>query len=274
MSIFVPVASVITILLYFFLSTLIPFLGYLVPYYKISKVNIFGNRYRIIVNLAVLAILYILNVQLLSIYIVFPILTELLFYMTKIFSKRIRVFDRMIIMSLILVVVITSLVYLNRIGIENSLETAIKINSANLKVDIKEVKSVFIFLKHNIVSSVFLYIFLENILLFLTLSPNSYKYWTVSYLWLIPFIIIVFLNQLFKIDIDIFWERNILDLVKIIYIWYGIKTIYVILDELGLKYNFLKHLIGVALGVSYPTTVFVLGALASFEVIKIKMIRI
>lgn len=274
MSVFVPVISVITILLYFFISTLIPLLGYLVPYYKISKVNIFGNRYRIVINLIVLAILYFLNVQLLSIYIVFSILTELLFYFTKIFSKSIRVFDRIIIMSLISVAIITSLIYFNRIEIENSLETAIKINSVNLKIAIEEVKAIFIFLKHNLVSSIFLYIFLENIFLFLTLSPNSYKYWTVSYLWLIPFIIIIFLNQLFKINIDIFWERNILDLVKMIYIWYGIKTVYVILDELGLKYNFLKHLIGVVLGVSYPTIIFVLGALASFEVIKIKMIRI
>ena len=81
-------------------------------------------------------------------------------------------------------------------------------------------------------------------------------------------------SKIFNISHNIFWENNILEIIEWIYTLYGIKVIYNLTEKIGIKSNILKHGISMLLGLSYPMVAFVIGALASFEFIEIKEIRI
>ena len=73
---------------------------------------------------------------------------------------------------------------------------------------------------------------------------------------------------------NIFWEINILEIIKYIFVWYGIKNFYILTEKIGVKSNILKHGISMLLGLSYPMVAFIVGALVSFEFIEVKEIKI
>ena len=50
-----------TIIMYFFLSLFVPFLTYLIPYYKITKVNLYKKKYSLAINIIVSLVLYRIN---------------------------------------------------------------------------------------------------------------------------------------------------------------------------------------------------------------------
>lgn len=71
-----------------------------------------------------------------------------------------------------------------------------------------------------------------------------------------------------------FWENNILEIIKYIFIWYGIKNFYILAEKIGVKSNILKHGVSIFIGLMYPMIAFIIGAVASFEVIEIKEIKL
>lgn len=75
-------------------------------------------------------------------------------------------------------------------------------------------------------------------------------------------------------SVNVLFENNILEIIEWVYTLYGIKVIYNLTEKIGVKSNILKHGISMLLGLSYPMVAFVIGALASFEFIEIKEIRI
>lgn len=273
MTILTPIVSVLTILAYFALSIFMPILGYLVPSYKIKKVNIFGNRYRIIINFSVAIILYILDIKILILYMVYPFLTEFLFYFTLRFITKIKTFDRIVLMSLISTLVIFIIVYYNRTYIENLMEEAINTSKVLINIDTEEVYRSFLYLKKNFLSSVFSYLFIGNIFLFLTLAANTYERWRISAYWLLPFMLLIISNRLLGLNLNKYLSENIIAISRYIYTWYGVKTIYLLSGKIGIKFNLLRHALSIMLGIVYPLPVFILGALASFEIVEVKTIR-
>lgn len=276
MTILTPIVSVITILAYFALSIFMPILGYLVPCYKIKKVNIFGSRYRIIVNLAVALILYIMNIKVLLIYLVYPFMTEFLFYLTQKFAQKVKTFDRIVLMSITSTTVIFLIIYFNRAYIENILNEALSLaNSRVFNFEPQEIYASIMFLKENLLSSIFSYLFIGNIFLFLALTgANSYDKWKISCYWLIPFMFLIIGSKILKININYNLQDNIIMITRYIYAWYGIRTLFSLTAQIGVKFNILRHMISIVLGIIYPLPVFILGALASFEVVEVKTIKI
>ena len=65
-----------TIIMYFFLSLFLPFLTYLIPHYKISKVNLYKKKYSLAINLVVSLILYVISPSFLIYYLIFPYMME------------------------------------------------------------------------------------------------------------------------------------------------------------------------------------------------------
>lgn len=276
MTILTPVISVLTIVAYFILSMFMPILGYLVPCYKIKKVNIFGSKYRILINLAVALVLYALNIKILMLYLIYPFLTEFLFYFTQRFVKKIRTFDRIIIMSLISTLVIFGIIYLNRNYLEATIKDALEVSSSTLKIDIANIYQSFLYLKENMLSAIFSYLFIGNIFLFLALSVSldNFGKWKISCYWIIPFIIIILMNRVLKISYNSYLESNIISLVRYIYTWYGIKIIYELCGKVGVKFSILKHVLSVVLGITYPLPVFIVGAMMSFDIVEVETIKL
>ena len=267
--------SVGTIIMYFFLSLFIPFLTYLIPYYKITKVNLYKKKYSLAINIVVSLILYVISPSFLIYYLIFPYTMEFTFYLFNKLTRRIQVYNRIVIMSIIPTILILIYLYINRVEIINiinllpQLEEFKKLGAEN----IYRFQETMIYISQNIVSQVFKYVFLATFFLFLTLIPGTYKMWKVSCYWIIPYILILWSQRFSNIPHNIFWEINILEIIKYIFVWYGIKNLYVLIEKIGVKSNILKHGISILFGLSYPMVVFVIGALASFEFIEVKEIR-
>ena len=267
--------SVGTIIMYFFLSLFIPFLTYLIPYYKITKVNLYKKKYSLAINIVVSLILYVISPSFLIYYLIFPYTMEFTFYLFNKLTRRIQVYNRIVIMSIIPTTLILIYLYINRVEIINiinllpQLEEFKKLGAEN----IYRFQETMIYISQNIVSQVFKYVFLATFFLFLTLIPGTYKLWKLSCYWIVPYILILWSQRFLNISHNIFWENNILEIIKYIFVWYGIKNLYVLIEKIGVKSNILKHGISILFGLSYPMVVFVIGALASFEFIEVKEIR-
>ena len=267
--------SVGTIIIYFFLSLFIPFLTYLIPYYKITKVNLYKKKYSLAINIVVSLILYVISPSFLIYYLIFPYTMEFTFYLFNKLTRRIQVYNRIVIMSIIPTTLILIYLYINRVEIINiinllpQLEEFKKLGAEN----IYRFQETMIYISQNIVSQVFKYVFLATFFLFLTLIPGTYKLWKLSCYWIVPYILILWSQRFLNISHNIFWENNILEIIKYIFVWYGIKNLYVLIEKIGVKSNILKHGVSMLLGLSYPMVAFVIGSLVSFEFIEVKEIR-
>ena len=265
-----------TIIVYFFLSLFIPFLTYLIPYYKITRVNLYKKKYSLAINILVALILFHISPSFLIYYLIFPYTMEFTFYLFNKLSRRIQVYNRIVIMSIIPTTLILIYIYINRVEIIRIINLLPQLEEfKKLGIEyIRRFQEAMIDISQNIVYQVFKFVFLATIFLFLTLIPATYKLWKLSCYWIIPYIVILWSQRFLNIPHNVFWENNILEIIKYMFVWYGIKNLYVLIEKIGVKSNILKHGISMLLGLSYPMAVFVIGALASFEFIEVKEIRI
>ena len=268
--------SVGTIIIYFFLSLFIPFLTYLIPYYKITRVNLYKKKYSLAINILVALILFHISPSFLIYYLIFPYTMEFTFYLFNKLSRRIQVYNRIVIMSIIPTTLILIYIYINRVEIIRIINLLPQLEEfKKLGIEyIRKFQETMMDISQNIVFQVFKFVFLATIFLFLTLIPATYKMWKLSCYWIIPYVVILWSQRFLNISHNIFWENNILEVIKYIFVWYGIKNLYVLIEKIGVKSNILKHGVSMLLGLSYPMAVFVIGALASFEFIEVKEIRI
>ena len=265
-----------TIIIYFFLSLFLPFLTYLIPYYKITKVNLYKKKYSLAINILVALILFRINPGYLLIYLIFPYTMEFMFYLFNKIAKRMQVFNRIVLMSIVPSILISFYLYFNMDRINyittnlprmtNIVEWVGIENISILQESMALVSNYYIF-------GAFFIVLLANFFLFLTLIPNTYKLWKISCYWIIPYILILWAHK-YNMSVNVLFENNILEIIEWIYTLYGIKVIYNLTEKIGVKSNILKHGISMLLGLSYPMVAFVIGALASFEFIEIKEIRI
>ena len=265
-----------TIIVYFFLSLFIPFLTYLIPYYKITRVNLYKKKYSLAINILVALILFHISPSFLIYYLIFPYTMEFTFYLFNKLSRRIQVYNRIVIMSIIPTTLILIYIYINRVEIIRIINLLSQLEEfKKLGIEyIRKFQETMMDISQNIVFQVFKFVFLATIFLFLTLIPATYKMWRLSCYWIIPYVVILWSQRFLNISHNIFWENNILEVIKYIFVWYGIKNLYVLIEKIGVKSNILKHGVSMLLGLSYPMAVFVIGALASFEFIEVNEIRI
>ena len=265
-----------TIIMYFFLSLFIPFLTYLIPYYKITNVNLHKKKYSLAINILVALILFHISPSFLIYYLIFPYTMEFTFYLFNKLSRRIQVYNRIVIMSIIPTTLILIYIYINRVEIIRIINLLPQLEEfKKLGIEyIRKFQETMMDISQNIVFQVFKFVFLATIFLFLTLIPATYKMWKLSCYWIIPYVVILWSQRFLNISHNIFWENNILEVIKYIFVWYGIKNLYVLIEKIGVKSNILKHGISILFGLSYPMVVFVIGVLASFEFIEVKEIRI
>ena len=265
-----------TIIMYFFLSLFIPFLTYLIPYYKITRVNLYKKKYSLAINILVALILFHISPSFLIYYLIFPYTMEFTFYLFNKLSRRIQVYNRIVIMSIIPTTLILIYIYINRVEIIRIINLLPQLEEfKKLGIEyIRKFQETMMDISQNIVFQVFKFVFLATIFLFLTLIPATYKMWKLSCYWIIPYVVILWSQRFLSISHNIFWENNIVEIIKYIFVWYGIKNLYVLIEKIGVKSNILKHGISILFGLSYPMVVFVIGALASFEFIEVKEIRI
>ena len=267
--------SVGTIIMYFFLSLFVPFLTYLIPYYKITKVNLYKKKYSLAINILVALILFRINPGYLLIYLIFPYTMEFMFYLFNKIAKRMQVFNRIVLMSIVPSILISFYLYFNMDRINYITTNLPRMTNIVEWVGIENIsilqESMALVSNYYILGAFFVVI-LANFFLFLTLIPMTYKLWKISCYWIIPYILILWAHK-YNMSANILLENNILEIIKWIYVLYGIKVIYNLTEKIGVKSDTLKHGISMLLGLGYPMVAFIIGALASFEFIEVKEIR-
>ena len=267
--------SVGTIIMYFFLSLFIPFLTYLIPYYKITKVNLYKKKYSLAINILVALILFHINPGYLLIYLIFPYTMEFMFYLFNKIAKRMQVFNRIVLMSIVPSILISFYLYFNMDRINYITTNLPRITHIVEWVGIENISILqesMALVSNYYIFGAFFVVILANFFLFLTLIPMTYKLWKISCYWIIPYILILWAHK-YNMSANILLENNILEIIKWIYVLYGIKVIYNLTEKIGVKSDILKHGISMLLGLGYPMVAFIIGALASFEFIEVKEIR-
>ena len=283
-----PIVSILmsaaTIVLYFFLSLFLPFLAYLIPYYKITRVNLYKKKYSLAVNIVVALILVFINPGYLMLYLIFPYAMEFMFYLFNKIAKRMQVFNRIVLMSIVPTILISLYLYANMDMINYTMNYMIT-NLPRMKdiveqVGIETVVAVQKSLQESmaLVSNYYIFgaffvVIVSYFFLFLNLIPSTYKLWKISCYWLIPYMLILWAHK-YNISSNLLIENNILECIKWMYVLYGIKVMYSLLDRIGVKANIIKHAISMMIGLQYAPFVFILGALVSFEFIEVKEIKI
>ena len=283
-----PIVSILmsaaTIVLYFFLSLFLPFLAYLIPYYKITKVNLYKKKYSLAVNIIVALILVFINPGYLMLYLIFPYAMEFMFYLFNKIAKRMQVFNRIVLMSIVPTILISLYLYANMDMINYTMNYMIT-NLPRMKNIVEQVgietvvalqKSLqesMVLVRNYYIFGAFFVVIVSYFFLFLNLIPSTYKLWKISCYWLIPYMLILWAHK-YNISSNLLIENNILECIKWMYVLYGIKVMYSLLDRIGVKTNIIKHAISMMIGLQYAPFVFILGALVSFEVIEVKEIKI
>ena len=283
-----PIVSILmsaaTIVLYFFLSLFLPFLAYLIPYYKITRVNLYKKKYSLAVNIIVALILVSINPGYLMLYLIFPYAMEFMFYLFNKIAKRMQVFNRIVLMSIVPTILISLYLYANMDMINYTMNYMIT-NLPRMKDIVEQVgietvvavqKSIqesMALVSNYYIFGAFFVVIVSYFFLFLNLIPSTYKLWKISCYWLIPYMLILWAHK-YNISSNLLIENNILECIKWMYVLYGIKVIYSLLDRIGIKANIIKHAISMMIGLQFAPFVFILGALVSFEVIEVKEIKI
>ncbi|PIM77057.1 hypothetical protein [Fusobacterium pseudoperiodonticum] len=279
-----PIVSILmsaaTIVLYFFLSLFLPFLAYLIPYYKITRVNLYKKKYSLAVNIIVALILISMNPGYLMLYLIFPYAMEFMFYLFNKIAKRMQVFNRIVLMSIVPTILISLYLYANMDMINYTMNYMItnlprmKDIMAQAGIETAEALQESMALVTNYyIFGAFFVVIVSYFFLFLNLIPSTYKLWKISCYWLIPYMLILWAHK-YNISSNLLIENNILECIKWMYVLYGIKIIYSLLDRIGVKANIIKHAISMMIGLQYAPFVFILGALVSFEFIEVKEIKI
>ena len=279
-----PIVSILmsaaTIVLYFFLSLFLPFLAYLIPYYKITRVNLYKKKYSLAVNIIVALILVFINPGYLMLYLIFPYAMEFMFYLFNKIAKRMQVFNRIVLMSIVPTILISLYLYANMDMINYMITNLPRMKNIVEQVGIETVVALQKSLQESMTLVTNYYIFgaffvviVSYFFLFLNLIPSTYKLWKISCYWLIPYMLILWAHK-YNISSNLLIENNILECIKWMYVLYGIKVIYSLLDRIGVKANIIKHAISMMIGLQYAPFVFILGALVSFEFIEVKEIKI
>lgn len=279
-----PIVSILmsaaTIVLYFFLSLFLPFLAYLIPYYKITRVNLYKKKYSLAVNIIVALILVSINPGYLMLYLIFPYAMEFMFYLFNKIAKRMQVFNRIVLMSIVPTILISLYLYANMDMINYMITNLPRMKNIVEQVGIENVVALQKSLQESMTLVTNYYIFgaffvviVSYFFLFLNLIPSTYKLWKISCYWLIPYMLILWAHK-YNISSNLLIENNILECIKWMYVLYGIKVIYSLLDRIGIKANIIKHAISMMIGLQFAPFVFILGALVSFEFIEVKEIKI
>lgn len=279
-----PIVSILmsaaTIVLYFFLSLFLPFLAYLIPYYKITRVNLYKKKYSLAVNIVVALILVFINPGYLMLYLIFPYAMEFMFYLFNKIAKRMQVFNRIVLMSIVPTILISLYLYANMDMINYMITNLPRMKNIVEQVGIENVVALQKSLQESmtLVSNYYIFgaffvVIVSYFFLFLNLIPSTYKLWKISCYWLIPYMLILWAHK-YNISSNLLIENNILECIKWMYVLYGIKVMYSLLDRIGVKANIIKHAISMMIGLQYAPFVFILGALVSFEFIEVKEIKI
>ncbi|MGL6064334.1 MAG: hypothetical protein ACRC0S_04565 [Fusobacteriaceae bacterium] len=248
-----------------FLSILIfPPLGIILPIYKIKKLKNKDLKYRVIANIVAIAIVGLVDYKFLYVYLAFQVI-EIIFNLFKYKFNFIEIFDRIAISSLVTAIFLGIGYYYLLKSSNITVDTIKEIYVSKANIPMEEINKAFTYIFKNIYTIIFSYAYIINLSLYWSIYKNSYLQWKISYLWIAVYVVVFAGNYFSKKD-NIYMD-NILTIIKIIYITYGIKSLYLSLVR-KIKKDFFSKILVVTMLVYIPLVVFVYGAVESLKTEK------
>ena len=252
-------SSVLSIVLLFLLSLLMPVMSFALPIYKIKKMKNFTFREKLIANIIVIILIGLINPWLTPFYLGFFIVIESLYnyFISK--GDKVKKFDRIVIISLVTTALMTGLLFLLKDDINNNMGLLMEVYEKNFQISKAESLEVF---------DIFIYTILSVFAMYISLDIKDYSQWEISFEWLLIYLLGYFAIHLFKIDN--FYTNNILGIGECIFIFFGVKTLYSVFSK-KIKYKGIANMIAVMLGLLFPFGTFVIGVFGGFKIDKIKI---
>ena len=267
------------------LSMIMPLMGFTLLIYKIKNVPMFRKKEWFLVTLISMILIggidlyvspvnYKVGIEFFNMdslknlmgYILIFLPIELLYYQFNGRKFMIPVFDRIIITGII--TTITVYFYLKFLNIDGNIlkEVVKEVNN----IDERSVNIVFNFIKNHVYYLIYSYILFVTYITYYSFGKKSFPMWRISYGWLLLYIIPFFLIRFGHIQNV--YLTNIMLIVKISFVVYGIKIVYNFI-KLKINSDIICQMLAVILCLNFQNITFIIAGLLSFEAIKITIIK-
>lgn len=253
------------------IASIFPLISFVFPVYKIKTNRTMNSKEIFITNITTLLLISILSRFSMMLYVSVFLVIEAFYYGFEISKIKVKIYDRIILTSLVSTGFI--LFFLGYAGeaIELLKKTVSDIYVNQYGFSQRDLSIILRYLSEYKIFLVFMYSGVVVYLTYLSLMRNTYKDWKISYEWIIIYII-AFFTQRYSPYGKIL-AMNVIEILKISYTLYGIKLMYTLINS-KLKINILSQAISFILGFYFSGITFILGALECFDFLKIHIIKI
>ena len=209
-------SNIITSVLLFLLSLLMPIVSFSLPVYKIKRMDKLTYREKIVANVVIVMIIGLINISLLYYYIGFFMIVEFLYYSFNEKFINVKRFDRVVITSIIVTVILGLLMLYLKDDINQNIQFLMEFYEKNLQLSKAESLLMFEEIKDNSIYYIFIYTILNIFMMYISLDLENYENWEISFEWLLLYVFGYFSIHLFKIDN--FYINNIFNIGEMIFI--------------------------------------------------------
>ncbi|WP_027129004.1 hypothetical protein [Fusobacterium perfoetens] len=253
------------------IASIFPLISFIFPVYKIKSNKTMNSKEIFITNIATLFFISILSKFSMMLYVSVFLVIEAFYYGFEISKIKIKIYDRIILTSLVSTGLI--LFFLGYAGeaIEVLKKTASDIYVNQYGFSQRDLSIILKYLSEYRIFLIFMYSGLVTYLTYLSVMKDTYNQWKISYEWLILYIVAFFIERYSSYGKIL--AMNVLEIVKISYTLYGIKLIYTLVNS-KTKMNLISQGISFIVGFYFSGITFVLGALECFDFLKIQVIKI
>lgn len=254
----------------FLVSTSMPLLSWILPFYKIKKLENADIKTKIVANLVAVLCIGWVDISFLVPYFGIYILIEVMYLLFNRYGKKVDMFDRIFITTLTVGSLVFGYLYFHQVGLNLSLEHLKNMYMQKTDFTQSEINTAFHYIKENTMFLIYFYIAFTVFFTYYLLGKDTFTKWKVSYVWLIPYIILFFIEKYAGLDSAL--VVNGLNVFKIIYALYFIKVVTGLLN-VKVKNPSICFIVGLIMTFMSPEFAFIFGALASGINIKVKVIK-
>lgn len=204
-----------------------------------------------------------LQVLLIVVFIIIPFLIELLYNVFIKFKNKIKKFDRIILISLIITTILAIISFLIKNELNIFAEKLIDFNklySADIIKEMNTMKNTVKF--ETLVTGIFMFSIIINFLTYLALNFEDFDQWEISFGWLILYLVPFFVSRIFKLE-NVY--LNIFENIGMgIFTIYGIKAI----SSFGknfIKFKRFRIIVAFILVCFEPMLAFLIGVIEAYK---------
>lgn len=252
----------IIISLLFLLSLIVPLISFVLPVYKISKIDKLPTQKILWSNVLAMAIISGFNWHVLLVYLFFfiPIEFMYLFFNKKVFDNF-KEFDKIIIVAFMITIIITIAAFLTKVQLIQQFHIIMNLYRENFGFTPTQISDIWIMINQNWLLYIFSYSMIIVYFMYSILDFKSYLNWDISFGWLLLYIIPFLVIRV--IHINNFYISNTMRIGEVIFMFYGIKSMFKFLSKY-IKYRFLKDFISFGIAVVMPFSAFLIGVIGAF----------